>query len=192
MSGFRLTTDRFDVRPLFRAHWKTLSRDTDDGPVPDWTARLILLLPSVAVVCVMVVVDGRLASPTVLLIAVSLLASGLLAVFAQLSALRLKLTEAHEDGHPVGDNDKSALDESATHVLVACLISFVNAAVLVTGLTMGPEDATALRGPAAWVSTGLFTYTLLLAVLLVPRLLYAYTRVNRVRDDLNGFYISHG
>ncbi|POX90634.1 hypothetical protein C3477_06760 [Mycobacterium kansasii] len=191
MTGFRLSTDRFDIRPLFRAHWKTLSRDTDSGPVADWTARLGLLVPSLAVGGVMFGVDGRLASPTILLAADALLASGLLAVFAQLSALRLKLTEAHEEGHPVGETDKGAFDESATHVLVACFICFVNAGVLVIGMTLGPENATALRGPAAWISAALFTYTLLLAVLLVPRLLYAYTRVNRVRNDLSGFYISH-
>ena len=182
-------TDRFDIRPLARAHWKVLSKDTPTGTAADWVARLGLLVPSALAGVLMYAFDGRLANTGVLLTAVSLLASGLLAVFAQLASLRLKLTEWFDDGHPIADNDKAALDESATHVLVACMISFLNAAVLVAGMKFGPEGALSLRGPAAWISVSLFVYTLILAFMLVPRLLYAYTMVNRVRDDLSGFYI---
>ncbi|MCK8674143.1 hypothetical protein M1M07_23905 [Rhodococcus sp. HM1] len=180
---------RFDLSPIFRAHWKVLSKDTSDGTVPDWPARFGLLIPSIVAPGVMIVCGWSLAQPTALLTAVALLAGALIAAFAELSSLRIKLGERYDPGEQDGENDKAAIDESVTHVLFASFLLFVNAAVLTIGLVMAPEDAKSLAGPAAWISAGLFTYTVILALMLIPRLLYAYTQANRVRDDLNGFYI---
>lgn len=182
-------TDRFDLLPLFRAHWRVLSIDTDNGETKgDWVARIGLLLPAVTVVGVMWWFDGRLANTGVLLAADSLLASGLLAVFAQISTLRLKLSDRYERGFEEADTDKDAMDESATLLLFACFLAFVNGAVMTVGMTVGAENMTSLRGPCAWVAAGLFAYLLLLLVMLIPRLLSAYTSVNEVRNDLSGFY----
>ncbi|OBB25226.1 hypothetical protein A5792_29635 [Mycolicibacterium peregrinum] len=182
-------TDRFNPWPLVSAHWKCLSIDESDNHVRgDWWARLGLLVPSLTAGALLLGLDGRLANPGMLLAADALLASGLLAVFAQMSSLRLKLGDRYESGFSHADDDKDAMDESATHLLFATLLAFVNAGVLVASLAIGQPGAQELTGFPAAVSAALFTYMLFLMFMLLPRLLYAYTRVNAVRRELSGFH----
>jgi hypothetical protein len=69
-----------------------------------------------------------------------LLASSLLAVFAQVSNLRMKYADRFESGLPLSDTDKDAMDESATHLLFAAMLAFINAGVLVGGLAFAPSS----------------------------------------------------
>lgn len=186
-------TDRLNPWPLLAAHYKclTIDRQTEDGSVvtdPDWVARMGLLVPSLAAGGLMIAFGGRLANAGSLLAADALLASSLLAVFAQISNLRLKLGDRFKEGFAQADDDKDAMDESATHLLFAVMVAFVNAAILVAALAFAPPTTTVVDGVLGGVSAALFVYTLLLLLMLLPRMLYAYTTVNGVRDDLSGFH----
>lgn len=186
-------TDRLNPWPLISAHYKCLTIDQDDLdglPVTraDWIARMGLLLPSLTAGGLVIGFNGHLANAGSLLAADALLASSLLAVFAQISGLRVKLSEQFKAGYAHADDDKDAMDESATHLLFAIMLAFVNAALLAAALAFAPMDVTAVGGIAGGISTALFVYIVLLLLMLLPRILYAYTRVNGVRDDLSGFH----
>ncbi|QRY61510.1 hypothetical protein JVX90_13920 [Gordonia sp. PDNC005] len=184
-------TDRFNLRPLFAGHWKTLSidqHDEEESTKPDWLARIGLLLPAVTVGLVMWCNEGRLANPGAILAGASLMSGTLLAVFAQIASLRLKLADRFERGYKGADADKDALDESVSHILFAALLTFVSAAVITIALSMAPPESRAITGFPAALAGALLSYVLLLILMLLPRLLYAYNRVNKVRSQLNGFY----
>lgn len=181
-------TDRLNLWPLVSAHWKCLSVDHDEGTSGDWVARMGLLLPSLTAAGLMVGLHGNLANAGTLLSADALLASGLLAVFAQISSLRLKLSDRFDEGYAHADDDKDAMDESATHLLFAILLAFINAAVLASSLAFAPANTSVVGGLLGGVCAALFVYTILLLLMLLPRILYAYTVVNRVRKDLSGFH----
>ena len=83
---------------------------------------------------------GGLSNAGALLAADALLASSLLAVFAQVSNLRMKYADRFESGLPLSDTDKDAMDESATHLLFAAMLAFINAGVLVGGLAFAPSS----------------------------------------------------
>jgi hypothetical protein len=183
--------ERFNFTPVFIGHWRGLTKDTDNGPEPDWGARAIVLGLPVAVVLVMIWRDTEFAFPAVLLTAVSLLAGAGLSVFAQLSSLRLKLTEWFDDDDPSHDTDKDALDESVSHLMAASLACILDAVVIVIGMVTGKPDADTLAGPFAYAAGGLTAYIALLFVMLIPRLYYAYVNVNSVQGHLNGFEINH-
>lgn len=182
-------TDRFSPMPLVLAHWKCLSVDVDGSKTkPDWLARSVLLILSAGAGTATILLGGTLANAGALLAADALLASSLLAVFAQITSLRMKFSDRYESGLPDSDTDKDAMDESATHLLFAAMLAFVNAAVLAAGVAFAPPSELRLAGPLAAVSASLFVYQALLLVMLLPRLLHAYTTVNGVRKELSGFY----
>jgi hypothetical protein len=184
-----MTTDRFNLGPLLIAHWKCLSYETSDGVTKgDWPARLGLLVPALAAGIALPAFHGSLSNVGSLLAADALLASSLLAVFAQISTLRVKYSDRYQGGLPLTDTDKDAMDESATHLLFAVMLAFVNASVLVVALAWSSDGGSRITGPLAGISTALFVYMALLLLMLLPRLLHAYTTVNDVRDDLSGFH----
>src|SRR3546814_17289338 len=85
----------------------------------------------------MVIFGGTLAAPGALLSGVALLAGGFLAAFAQLSNLRIKLTERMRDLPDADRIDRDALDETASHLLVSSYLSAVTAVILVLGMNFG-------------------------------------------------------
>lgn len=179
--------DRFNFAPVFLGHWRGLTRDTDEGTVPDWGARSILLGVPIIVAALMAWFHVELASPAVLLTAVSLLAGASLSVFAQLSSLRLKLTEWFDEDDTSRDLDKDSLDESVAHLMAAALTCVIAAVVIVIGMTTADRDTTTLSGPIAYLAGALTTYVGLIFVMLIPRLYYAYVNINNVKGHLNGF-----
>jgi hypothetical protein len=184
-------TDRLSLWPILSAHWKSLSIDGDDGTVKgDWTARMGLLIPALAAAGTVGAMHISLANVGSLLAADALLAGSLLSVFAQISSLRLKLSDRFEAGFADADADKDAMDETASHLLFAVMLAFINAAVLAAALAFEQDKTSVLGGIFGAVSVALFVYTVLLMLMLLPRLLYAYTTVNSVRKELSGFHRS--
>ncbi|MGB3482967.1 MAG: hypothetical protein WBB07_12225 [Mycobacterium sp.] len=135
--------------------------------------------------------DWHLSAPMPLLTAVSLLAGGTLSAFGSLSTLRLKLTERSDtrDGKNVY---RDSLDESVAHLFMIALACVVDAAILVIGLNVSRgEPNTPLQDAVvcapAWLAIGVTAYIFLAFVMVLPRLYWAYTRMNRVSPQLDGF-----
>lgn len=186
-----MALDRFSVVSVFRAHWKALTKPTtgDLPPEPDKTARLVLIIGPLLAGVASVGLGVTLSSPGTLVAALSLLTGTLLSVFAQLSSLRLKLTEWFEREDIGSRPDKDAIDESVAHVLVAALISLVATIVTVAAIVVGDEKFPVLQGIVAAVAIALIMYVLLLLIMLIPRLYGAYVSVNDVDDSLNGEFV---
>ncbi|EID80207.1 MULTISPECIES: hypothetical protein [Rhodococcus] len=184
-------TDRFSVTSVLRAHWKGLSKPSEEGhrPEPDRIARLVLALVPLLTGIATFGLGVKLSSPGTLVAALSLLTGTLLTVFAQLSTLRLKLTEWFEKDDVGSRGDKDAIDESVAHVLVAALLSLVATVVTVAGIVLEDSQSPVLQGIVAAVVIALITYVLLLLIMLIPRLYGAYVSVNDIEDNLNGRFV---
>ncbi|GLB62712.1 hypothetical protein NCCP2495_05900 [Dietzia sp. NCCP-2495] len=181
---------RFQVKSLFSAHWKGLSQETDGSePVPDWYARSVLLAGATIAGLAGLFTQAPLGEPSLRLAAFALLTGSLLTVFAQLSSLRLKLTEwfSEEDiGHRV---EKNMIDESVAHVLFAAMLSLVAAGVTAVDAAvpaLGKYADLVINALLAGVTFSLIYYIVALVVLTLPRLYGAYVAVNDVSRDLNG------
>lgn len=154
-------TDRFSVTSVLRAHWKGLSKPSEEGhrPEPDRIARLVLALVPLLTGIATFGLGVKLSSPPgTLVAALSLLTGTLLTVFAQLSTLRLKLTEWFEKDDVGSRGDKDAIDESVAHVLVAALLSLVATVVTVAGIVLEDSQSPVLQGIVAAVVIALITY----------------------------------
>lgn len=77
-----------------------------------------------------------------------------------------------------------ALDETATHLLVAIMASIADAAVIGAVTSLGDGSIT---GVFAGVVLGLSTFVLGLLMLIVPRLYMAYDDFHDVDSDLSGY-----
>lgn len=177
---------RFFPIELFRGHWKALSDYRSAQPAPDRVARLLLIgLPLVSG-GTFLVFGGSLAAPGSLLSGVALLAGGFLAAFGQISTLRLRLTDRADRFPDAEAIDRSALDETAAHLLVASFMSAITALFLVLAMNFSASDAGAVSGPLAGVALACATYVLLVFVIALPRLYAAYVTMNSVRPELSG------
>jgi hypothetical protein len=182
--------DRFNLMPVFRGSWKGLTDGRYGRLRPDWMARVVLLLPPVALLVIMLWRDARLAAPTPVLTAVSLLAGGMLSAFTHLSTLRLKITEWLDDPDAEQDRfkaEREMMDESAAHLLAGAVACAIDAVILVLGLNLSSDDKGALTGIWAALGGAASTYVLLLFIMSVPRLYAAYVEINRVSSKLSGF-----
>lgn len=184
--------ERFNIWPLVRGQLKGLTLAARTGNPADVFARLVLYgVPSILLTLALAM-DWKLTTPVPLLTAVSLLAGGTLSAFSSISSLRLKLTEWSEedDGRDV---DRASLDESVAHLFMIALACVVDAALLVFGLntSMGepksPDEGALLGWPAA-ATIGVTTYIFLTFIMILPRLYWAYTKMNRVSPKMNGFH----
>ncbi|WP_326651558.1 hypothetical protein [Streptomyces sp. NBC_01750] len=181
-------SERFNVLPVLRGHWKGLTdgRDTT-RPRADIVARLSLLLP-VAVFALMLGRGGRLAAPAALLTGVALMAGGMLSAFTHLSTLRLKITEWDSSGGASRfEVERGMLDETAAHLLTGSLVCAFDAAALVIGMNVGATKAGQLQGFWAALAAGLSSYVLIVFIFVIPRLYSAYVEINNVSSELNGF-----
>jgi TRAP-type uncharacterized transport system fused permease subunit len=177
---------RFNVFPVLRGHWKGLTVENDGELQPDILARMILLVP--VIVCVLTLALGwQLRAPAAILSGVALLAGGLLAAFAQLSSLRLKLTEWQDHPEDAGRIDREMIDETVAHLLMAALLCAVDAIVLVIGMNVSSGVNSAVTGIWASLALAISSYIILLFILALPRLYSAYVEINRVRPELSGF-----
>src|SRR5690606_1640975 len=104
---------------VLRAQWKALADYRSDPSRPDWFTRTVVFgLPLVAGVVVFLT-KTAIEEPGALLSGLALLAGGLLASFAQLSDLRLRLTDRATERPSSERTDRDSLDETAAHILVS-------------------------------------------------------------------------
>ncbi|MFJ9525476.1 hypothetical protein [Streptomyces cyaneofuscatus] len=180
-------SERFNVLPVLRGHWKGLTDGRHAAQRADVVARLSLLLP-VVVFGLMLWREGRLAAPASLLTGVALMAGGMLSAFTHLSTLRLKITEWDSPGEASRfEVERGMLDETAAHLLTGSLLCAFNAATLVIGMNVGVTKTGHLYGFWAAASAGLSSYVLVVFVFVIPRLYSAYVQINDVSSELNGF-----
>src|SRR3546814_8671 len=171
---------------LFRGHWKALSDYRTKKPIADRLTRgVLLVVPLVAGGC-MVIFGGTLAAPGALLSGVALLAGGFLAAFAQISNLRIKLTERMRDLPDAERIDRDALDETASHLLVSSYLSAVTAVILVLGMNFGTNAQGAVQGWWGALVVAPAVYVLLTFLVSIPRLYSAYVTYNSVRPEFGG------
>jgi Flp pilus assembly pilin Flp len=177
---------RFNLAPLFRAHWKGLTNGTN-SPTPDWPSRLILIFIPVAVGILSVFFNWRLMAPAALLAGVTLLAGSLLSAFTHLSSLRMKISEWEEHNSDRFNAERAMLDETAAHLLLASLASIANAVIIVIGLNFRSGVKEEIDGFWAAMSLAFGSWTVILFVLCLPRLYSAYVEINHVEGYLSGF-----
>lgn len=183
--------NRFDLRPLFRGQFKSLKLAAKPGRPYDFAAIGVLYGVPAALFASAAFFDWSLSAPMPLLTAVSLLAGGTLSAFGSLSSLRLKLTEWSEsrDGKDV---HRDSLDESVAHLFMIALACVVDAAVLVIGLNTSrgapntPQQDAVVCIPA-YIATAITAYIFLAFVMVLPRLYWAYTKMNKVAPQFDGF-----
>lgn len=177
---------RFSISPIIRAHWKGLTNGTGPDIRPDWPARYIFIVVPVGVAALTVVLGWQLSEPAPLLAGVSLLAGGLLGSFAQLSSLRLKVSEWTQHSADEWLVERELLDETAGHVLLAAMLCAIDAAVLVIAMNATVGGQRVAVGWSAGV-LAISVYILLVFIVCLPRLYSAYVQINKVSDHLSGF-----
>jgi hypothetical protein len=191
---------RFDLRPIFRGHWRGLTDGRTRNDKPDWASRLVLL-SAFCLLPVGYVLDWKLGAPGPLLAGVALLAGALIGSFGTMTTLRLKIAELGGPDDEGLEPERDLLDESVSHVLLAALVAATDAVALVIGTNtaatapiVGVTKAAAAASTAPGTVTGfwasaaiaLSAYLFLIFVMLLPRLYAAYVQLNNVRDGLNG------
>ncbi|MFF7980197.1 hypothetical protein ACFZDK_13855 [Streptomyces sp. NPDC007901] len=150
--------------------------------------RALMLVLPVGIGVVMFSRGGELAAPAPLLTGVSLLAGGMLSAFTHLSTLRLKITDINaNESSDRFEAERGMLDETAAHLLTGSLFCALNAAVLVLGMNVSVSAKGHLTGVLAAMATGISSYIILLFVIVLPRLYFAYVEMNNVSVALNGF-----
>lgn len=183
---------RFSLAPVFRGHWKGLTNDIGtEGIKPDWISRILLISVPSLLIGATLFFGWQVASPSAILSAVALLSAGLLGVFTQLSGLRVRLTERVDEEWL--DVERDGIDEAVSHVLFSFMLCIFTCVLLVIGINVAASD---VRLPASdllrscWSALVFATssYIVLTMIILVPKLYSAYTEMNDVRDDLNGFH----
>lgn len=185
---------RFSLAPIFRGHWKGLTNDTTEGDVkPDWISRGLLISVPGLLVAATLFFGWQISAPSAILSAVALLSAGLLGVFTQLSGLRVRLTERSEEEWL--DVERDGIDEAVAHVLFSFLLCIFTCVLLVIGINVAASDTPLpardfLRSCWSGLIFATTSYIVLTMVILVPKLYSAYTEMNEVKDELNGFHSS--
>ncbi|SKS10192.1 Uncharacterised protein [Mycobacteroides abscessus subsp. massiliense] len=182
---------RLDPSPLILGHWRGLSNVDEHGEYkgPDYVTRTILVLSSALAGVAVWYFHVSFAAPTALLSGFALMSGVLLAVFAQLATMRVRLTDRDDDSRSRRVL-KDSLDESVSHVLVAAFLGVLASGVIVVAMSVTHPISPAqpeIEGPWAITLAPLAVYEALLLVILIPRLYSAYTRVNDVARELNGY-----
>lgn len=170
---------RMDPRPLLRGHAKAL-KDSRNRALPDVTTRLVLwgVPPLVGVVAALL--HAQVRQPGALLGALALLAGVLIGSVAFISTMRGQMAQRHDFNPRVSD----ALDETATHLLVAVLVAIADAVMIGAVTSLGDGR---IAGVLAGVILMLSTFVVGLLLLIVPRLYMAYVDFHNVGADLNGY-----
>ncbi|MGP9031520.1 hypothetical protein ACT17S_00395 [Glutamicibacter mysorens] len=183
---------RFSLAPIIRGHWKGLTNDTKDGNVnADWVSRILLISAPTLLVTATLVFGWQVHSPSAILSAVALLSAGLLGVFTQLSGLRVRLTERKEEEWL--DVERDGIDEAVSHILFSFLLCIFICVLLVIGINVAASEIELpakefLRSCWSALVFATTSYVVLTMVILVPKLYSAYTEMNEVKDELNGFH----
>lgn len=189
---------RFSIVPVIRGHWKGLTNDRPDGTTkPDFATRCALLVIPLAIAGCTLWFGWQITSPAATLSAIALLSAGLLGVFTQLSGLRVRLTERQDEEWL--DVERDGIDEAVAHILFAFILCIATSALLVVGMNSIPPSPNTDGNVVpqllskCWSAPilAIASYILLTMFILVPKLYSAYTEMNEVRNELNGFHRSH-
>jgi hypothetical protein len=177
---------RLSVAPIIRGHWKGLTNGVGNTAVADWTARIAFTIIPLGVATLTVSLQWCMAQPGPLLSGVSLLAGALLGAFAQLSSLRLKITEWSTGEPRKWEVERELIDETAAHILFAAMLCATDAALLVVAMNVTPPNMPVEPGWSAPI-LGIASYIFLMFIVCLPRLYSAYVQINSVSDKLSGF-----
>lgn len=172
---------------LFRGHWKVLSDYRETRTLGDFITRGVVYGGPLLLAAAMWWFDGSFSAPGSLLAGVALLAGGFLSAFTHLSTLRLKLTDRQKDWDSAERLDRDALDETATHLLMAAYTAGVTAALLVIAMNFTPSGQSVV-GVFAAVIAATSSFLILLFLVAIPRLYGAYVSINGVRRELSGMH----
>jgi hypothetical protein len=170
--------DRFDVRPLFYDHIRSLRKVQhgveEDYLRPDYAARITLYgLP--ATLAVLSCWRGwKLTDPGSIAAGCALMAGILFTAFTQLGTLRDRLEDRQES---VGDVTRRLFRETAAHLLVGALASATESGILVfaSGIRDNPDAKVAVFPTAIVLAFALYIF--LLFVMAVRKMYSAYLRV---------------
>ena len=183
-----MVLSRVNPGPVVAGHFRSLSNRRRNGQWrPDWPLRLGMPLAALVPAGFAWLDSWRLPAATALLTGVGLMAGASLSSFAYLATLRLRLTDRPDDRWL--DVERDSIDEGATHMLMALLLSVVDGVVLVVG-----QNAAPLSNVSGGISAGgwtiaaiaLSSYMAAIFVVIVPRLFAAYTEMNDVRAEISG------
>lgn len=189
-----MAASRLSILPLLRGHWtKGLANDRAAGQpaVGDWVARSALLVPGLGLFAAALIRGWQLPAAAALLAGCALLSGATLSAFSAISTLRLRLTDRIDDESL--DMTRDALDESVAHILTVSLLTIINAVVIVIGMNAAPTvDAAGspnggVQGWLAAVVIGISAYVAMLFVITLPRLYYAYVKIQKVSARMSGF-----
>lgn len=169
-------TDRFSPLALFKAHFVGLKDHSKEKGVDRFAATALVIAPLGAAVAMGLF--GTIKDAAAWFTGISLISTGLVALFVYLAELRMRLA-ARAPQFPLGDKTlRENLDEAGTHALAGAYLGVVSAAVLVIEMNLASE----LRGLYAAVPTWSSVYTLMIALMLVPRIHHAFSKANEVLD----------
>jgi hypothetical protein len=170
--------DRFDIRPLFLDHLRSLRRVEhgvdEDYLRPDITARMTLYGLPATLAAMSLWQDWKLTDPGSLSAGCALMAGILFTAFTQLASLRDRLEDRNE---AVGDVTRRLFRETASHLLVGALAAACETALLVfaSGIRDNPDQRVAEVPTAIVLAVGLYVF--LLFVMAVRKMYSAYLRV---------------
>ena len=180
-------SDRFDVVPIWRGHWRGLSMRQGRTTRSDDLARAVTIAVPGGVFLLVGALNWELpdATAAAIIAAGGLITAGSVTAFAQLAAWRSRLTERQSDYDEADRPLRQMIDESVSHILLVVIESV--AVVLVAALSTAgmPKSLTVI---ASAVTMALLAHIALLFVVLASQLYSAYTQINRVDDSVNGFY----
>ncbi|GID26840.1 hypothetical protein Abr02nite_18230 [Paractinoplanes brasiliensis] len=170
--------DRFDVRPLFLDHLRSMRRvqlDVDEERLPpDLASRLVLYGIPAAVGVVAVWQQWRLTDPGAIGAGCALMAGILFTAFTQLASLRDRLEDRHES---IGESSRRLFRETAAHLLVGALASATESIVLIvaSGVRAHPDDKMNVASTA--IVLPIAVYVFLLFIMAIRKMYAAYLRV---------------
>jgi hypothetical protein len=172
--------DRFDPRPLFFDHWRSMRRvrpDIEGNNVdqrPDIAARAFLYGAPVLVGALSLWQQWKLTDPASVGAGSALIAGILFAAFTQLATLRERLEDRSE---PISSTTRQHFRETAAHLLMGALAAAVEAAILVgaSGARNHPDDKLAILPTGVVLAVG--TYVFLLFTMAVRRVYATYLKV---------------
>lgn len=179
-------SDRLDPRDLFRGHKKALTLRTATSTQADVAVRLLIYGLPVGLGIAAGISGFAVRSPDAILAGLALLVGGMLAVFVQLAAWRERLTDRAKLFEDSEASDREALDEAATHVLVAGFWSVLGIVAIVVGQSTTGEKDGSLVGVASGLVIAIGAHVALLFMLVIFKLYDSYLYINRVSDRLNG------
>jgi|GEM_PF-5863711 len=169
-------TDRFNPFALFRAHFSALK---DYRKTKGLDVGALVILGAVPLAAALAMYQwGVIRNPSAWFTGITLLATGLIALFVYLADLRLRLAERAR-GFPTGDRLlRDHLDETGVHALVGAYLGVLTSAVLVVEMNIRDK----LDGLMAALPTWSSVYALLLVLMLIPRLHFAFEKSSEALD----------